>query len=352
MKVLITGANGFVGSALVEDLRARGHEIVGATRAPTENTVSVGELTGATDWGAALAGCDTVVHAAARVHQMKEQAENAEALYRETNVKGTLNLARQAVAAGVKRFVFLSSIKAMGEAGHFTEAAPCRPEDAYGRSKREAEEVLQKLSLETGLEVVILRLPLVYGPGVKGNFLNLMRLVEKGLPLPFGAVRNVRSLLYLGNLLDVIALCLNHQAARGRVFLPSDGAEVSTPQLIRAIATAMGRKAKLLPVPPSLMLTAAGMLGKGPAAARLFGDLSVDSSLLFRELTWRPPFRMDEGLKATAQWYETVCRVGNTRSEAQTFGAAPSAASISCATVFHVRNCGLASAIFCRSSAR
>ncbi len=303
MKVLVTGGNGFVGSALVENLRARGHTVVAATRSPAENAVSVGDITNATDWRAALAGCDAVVHAAARVHQMREQAENAEALYRQTNVEGTLNLARQAVAAGVRRFVFLSSIKAMGEAGHFSETTPCHPEDAYGRSKHEAEDALLKLSAATGLEVVILRLPLVYGPGVKGNFLNLMGIVKKGVPLPFGAVRNARSLLYLGNLLDVIALCLIHPAARGRVFLPSDGAEVSTSQLIRAIASAMGRKALLIPVPPSLMLAAAGMLGKGPAAARLLGDLSVDSSPLFRELGWRPPFTMEDGLKTTANWY-------------------------------------------------
>lgn len=304
MKVLVTGANGFVGSALVDYLRAREDAVIAATRAPSENAVSVGDITGATDWSAALAGCDAVVHVAARVHQMKEQAENAEALYRQTNVEGTVNLARQAVAAGVRRFVFLSSIKAMGEAGHFAEAMPCRPEDAYGRSKREAEEALLKLSVETGLEVVILRLPLVYGPGVKGNFLSLMGIVKKGLPLPFGAVRNARSLLYLGNLLDVIALCLAHPAARGRIYLPSDGAEVSTAQLIRAIASAMGRKTTLIPVPTSLMLTAAGMLGKGPAAARLLGDLSVDSSPLFRELGWRPPFTMEDGLKSTAVWYD------------------------------------------------
>ena len=304
MKVLVTGANGFVGSALVEDLRARGHAVVAATRAPSQNAVSVGDLNGATDWSAALEGCDAVIHTAARVHQMKEQAENAEALYRQTNVEATMNLARQAAAAGVRRFVFLSSIKAMGETGHFTETTPCRPEDAYGRSKREAEEALLRLSAEAGLEVVILRLPLIYGPGVKGNFLSLMRVAKKGLPLPFGAVRNARSLLYLGNLVDVIALCVNHPAAAGRVFLPSDGVKVSTPELIRGIAEAVGRKAMLLPVPTSLMLAAAGLLGKGAAAVRLFGDLSVDSSPLFRELGWRPPFGMGEGLKATARWYE------------------------------------------------
>lgn len=268
MKVLVTGANGFIGRALVQDLRGRGHEVVTATRRPASNCVGVGEIDGSTDWSAALQGCDAIVHAAARVHQMKEEAADAEALYRRTNVDGTLNLARQTAASGVRRFIFLSSIKAMGEAGHFTAETPCRPEDAYGRSKREAEEGLLQLAA-AGLEVVILRLPLVYGPGVKGNFASLMRVVEKGLPLPFGAVRNARSLLYLGNLTDVVALCLTHEAAAGRVFLPSDGVDVSTSELIRGIAKGMGRSARLLPVPPSLMMLAAGILGKGPAAARL-----------------------------------------------------------------------------------
>ncbi len=300
MKVLVTGANGFIGRALVQDLRGRGHQVVTATRRPASNCVGVGEIDGSTDWSAALQGCDAIVHAAARVHQMKEEATDAEALYRRTNVDGTLNLARQAAASGVRRFIFLSSIKAMGEAGHFTAETPCRPEDAYGRSKREAEEGLLQLAA-TGLEVVILRLPLVYGPGVKGNFASLMRVVEKGLPLPFGAVRNARSLLYLGNLTDVVALCLTHEAAAGRVFLPSDGVDVSTSELIRGIANGMGRSARLLPVPPSLMILAAGILGKGPAAARLFGDLAVDSTPLFRDLGWRPPFTMDEGVRSTAQ---------------------------------------------------
>lgn len=303
MKVLVTGANGFVGNALVENLRGRGHQVVAATRRSAGNTVGVGEIDGATDWSGALQGCDAVVHAAARVHQMKEQAAEAETLYRRTNVEGTLNLARQSASAGVRRFIFLSSIKAMGEAGHLSADARCHPEDAYGRSKLEAEEALLKLSAETGIDVVILRLPLVYGPGVKGNFLSLMRVVQKGVPLPLGSIRNRRSLLYLGNLVDIVALGLNHPAAPGRAFLPSDGSDVSTSDLIRGIAKAMGRKARLLPVPPSLMLLAAGLLGKAATAARLFGDLSVDSTPLFRDLEWRPPFRMEEGLKATAQWY-------------------------------------------------
>ena len=300
MQVLVTGANGFVGKALTEDLRARGMTVVAATRRPDDGSVAVGEMDGATDWTAALAGCDAVVHAAARVHQMQENAADAEALYRRTNVDATANLARQAAAAGARRFIFLSSVKAMGEAGHLVPDAPCRPEDAYGRSKRDAEEALLAIGAETGLEVVILRLPLVYGPGVKGNFASLMRLVARGLPLPLGAVRNRRSLVYLGNLTDAIALCLTHPQARG-VWLPSDGTPVSTSALIRAIAAAMGRSAPLIPVPPPLMLFAAGLLGKGASAARLFGDLTVDSSPMMRALGWTPPFTMAEGLKATVQ---------------------------------------------------
>lgn len=301
MKALVTGANGFVGRALVETLRARGMTVVAATRGPGEGVIAVGEIDATTDWNAALQGCDAVVHTAARVHQMKERADEAEALYRRTNVEGTLNLARQALAAGVRRFVFLSSVKAMGEAGHFTQETPCRPEDAYGRSKRDAETALQALAAETGLEAVILRLPLVYGPGVKGNFASLMRVVEKGLPLPFGAIRNARSLLFLGNLTDVIALCLAHPAAAGRVWLPSDGMNVSTPDLIRAIAGAMARRPLLIPVPKSAMVSAAGLLGKGSSAARLFGDLTVESAPLSTDLGWRPPFAMADGLRATVR---------------------------------------------------
>lgn len=300
MRVLVTGANGFVGRALVQDLRSRGYDVVAATRRPADQTIGIGEIDGATDWSLALQGCDAVVHTAARVHQMKEQAAEGENLYRQTNVEGTLNLARQAAASGVRRFVFLSSIKAMGEAGHFAADAQCLPEDAYGRSKRDAEQALLMLSDDAGLEVVILRLPLVYGPGVKGNFASLMNIVKKGLPLPLGAVRNARSMLYLGNLTDLIALCLTQQGAANRVWLPSDGAAVSTPELIRGIAGAMRRQARLVPVPPSLILSAAMLLGKGPSAARLFCDLTVDSSPLFRDLHWTPPFSMAEGLKATA----------------------------------------------------
>ncbi len=306
MKVLVTGANGFVGGALLQELRSRGHEAVAATRLPTQNSLAVGELNGTTDWTTALHGCEAVVHTAARVHQMKEQAADAERLYRGTNVEGTLNLAKQAVAAGVKRFIFLSSVKAMGEAGHFSDKTPCRPEDAYGRSKRDAEEALLKLSSETSLEVVILRLPLVYGPGVKGNFRRMLDAVARGAPLPFGRVRNQRSVLYLGNLTDLVILCLTSPSAVGTPWLPSDGDALSTPDLLREVGQALGVKARLLPVPPAAIRLAARMAGRSGVADRLLGSLAVDSTTLQERLGWYPRFTLAQGLADTVRWYRSL----------------------------------------------
>jgi len=303
MKVLITGATGFVGTALCDTLAASGYEVVPAVRSKSglPNEVVVGNLDASTDWWPVLIGCDAVVHLAARVHVMGDTAQNPLALYRATNTEATLNLARQAVEAGVKRFVFISTIKVNGE-GHdapYRETDAAAPEDAYAISKWEAEQGLQRIAADTGLEVVILRPPLVYGPGVKANFMRLMQLVQKGWPLPLASICNHRSLLYLGNFVDAIRLCVEHPDAAGQTFLLDDGEPVSTPDLVRVLACAMGRPARLLAVPVGVLALAGALLGKRAAVARLTGSLFVDSSLIRSRLGWTPPFSMEAGLAAT-----------------------------------------------------
>jgi len=307
MKTLVTGATGFVGQALLAELRARHHGVVPVVRTavPDEHAVSVGDIDGATDWHDALAGVEAVVHLAARVHVMHDTATDPLALYRATNTDATLNLARQAARAGVGRFVFVSSVKVNGEgrdAPH-RETDAAAPEDAYAISKWGAEQGLRRIARETGLEVVVLRPPLVYGPGVKANFLRLMRLVDKGWPLPLGAVENRRSLVYLGNFVDAIRLCVEHPAAAGQTFLIDDGQPVSTPELVRAVARAMGRSARLLPAPAGMLEFAGALIGKRAAVARLTGSLWVDSSLIRARLGWTPPYSMAEGLAETVRWY-------------------------------------------------
>lgn len=303
MKVMVTGATGFVGVALSAKLTASAYRIVPAVRNKSglPDEVVVGNLNISTDWRSALADCDTVVHLAARVHVMEDTAENPLALYREVNTDATLNLARQAANAGVKRFVFISTIKVNGEGREtpYREIDVPAPEDAYAISKWEAEQGLRRIAQETGLEVVILRPPLVYGPGVKANFLHLMKTVKKGWPLPLASIHNRRSLLYLGNFIDAIQLCVEHPAAAGQTFLLDDGQAVSTPDLVRAVARAMGRPARLLPVPVGALKLAGSLLGKRAAVERLTGSLCVDSSAIRTRLGWTPPFSMEAGLAAT-----------------------------------------------------
>lgn len=302
-RVLVTGATGFVGRALCEQLIAAGHEVIPAVRfrAGLPNESVVGDIGSSTDWRLALVGCDAVVHLAARVHMMQDNAHDSLALYREINTEATLNLARQAAEAGVKRFVFISSIKVNGEGGDaaYREFDVPVPADAYAISKWEAEQGLRRIARETGLEVVILRPPLVYGPGVKANFLRLMQWVQKGWPLPLGAIRNRRSLLYLGNFVDAIRLCVEHPDAAGQTFLLDDGEPVSTPELVRAIARAMGRPARLLAVPVGGLGMAGALRGKRAAVARLTGSLYVDDSAIRSRLGWVPPYSMEAGLAAT-----------------------------------------------------
>jgi UDP-glucose 4-epimerase len=310
MKVLITGVNGFVGNALWRRLDAEpGIQAVGSVRSPEAarrhpQWSAVGELAATTDWSALVAGVDVVVHTAARVHVLDDAAADPLAEFQRVNVQGTLRLARQAQAAGVGRFVFVSSVKVNGESTPggrpFTADDRPAPLDAYGVSKHEAERALRELASQTGMELVIVRPPLVYGPGVKANFASMMRWLGRGMPLPLGAVNNRRSLVALDNLVDLLVTCLRHPAAAGQTFLVSDGEDVSTTQLLRRMGAALGRPARLLPVPPSWLEWGAARIGKGDVARRLCGSLQVDITKTRDLLGWRPPLSLDEGLKKAA----------------------------------------------------
>ncbi|TCD46870.1 SDR family oxidoreductase [Chlorobium sp. N1] len=306
--ILVTGANGLLGKGLCEHLAASGYSLIRAVRGQTgPGQVPVGAIGSATNWAPVLnCGVDAVVHLAAKVHEMQAEDDRARAEYREVNTEGTLHLARQCAERGVGRFVFLSTVKVMGEGGVAAYRADdeAQPHGAYAGSKWEAEKGLREIAARTGMEVVVLRPPLVYGPGVKANFLRLMQLVERGVPLPFGAVRNGRSFVFSGNLIDAVALCLTHPDAAGKVYLVSDGEAISIPELIRRMGVAFGRNDCVqLPVPVGLMQFVGGVFGMGAALERLTGSFSVDSSTIRTELGWVPPYSMQEGLEITAKWY-------------------------------------------------
>jgi UDP-glucose 4-epimerase len=259
-------------------------------------------------WQASLAGVDVVIHSAARVHVMNDSESDPLAAFRKVNVDGTLNLARQAVAAGVRRFVFVSSIKVNGEATELGQ--PYRaddvpaPGDPYGVSKMEAEQGLRELAAQTGLEVVVIRPVLVYGPGVKANFMTMMRWLDKGVPLPFGAIDNRRSLVALDNLVDLVATCVTHPAAANQTFLVSDGEDLSTTGLLRRMAQALDKSARLLPVPAWMLRAGASLLGKSALSQRLCGSLQVDISKTRELLAWQPPVSVDVAMRATAKHYQ------------------------------------------------
>lgn len=258
------------------------------------------------NWFDALRGIDVVVHLAARVHVMKDAVHDPLVAFRQVNVTGTVALARAAAGRGVKRFVFLSSIKVNGEQtteNPFRETDPPHPQDPYAVSKWEAEQALMRISAETGMEVAILRPPLVYGPRVRANFLRLLRWVDQGVPLPLAAVRNRRSMIYLGNLVDAIVTCIEHPAVAGRTYLLSDGEDVSTPDLIRRIAVALGRTPRLWPLPVGGLRALGALTGKGAEIDRLLQSLQVDSGRFHREAGWQPPFTLSQGVGQTVDWY-------------------------------------------------
>ena len=307
MKVLLTGATGFVGGRLALGLRdAANIDLSCAVREPGRapswgKEFVVSGLDSAADWSEALQDQELVIHAAARAHVMQEQTDDPLTEYRKVNVEGTLNLARQAAEAGVRRFIFLSSIKVNGESTppnqpYLADSEPA-PEDAYGISKHEAERGLQDIGRETGMELVVIRPPLVYGPGVKGNFASMIKLVERGVPLPFGSVHNRRSLVALDNLVDLVITCTGHPAAANETFLVSDGRDLSTTELLRGVGDAMGKSTRLFPVPPGLLMFAATVLGRKAMAQRLLGSLQVDILKAQELLGWRPPVSVEEGLR-------------------------------------------------------
>jgi nucleoside-diphosphate-sugar epimerase len=309
VKILVTGAGGFAGRALCRHLARMGHEPVAAVRGNTADvppdSVLVPDIGPDTDWRAALHGIDTVVHLAARVHVDAESAADPLAEYRRVNVAGTRRLAQAALDAGVRRIVLLSSVKVHGDcaARPLTETDAPDPQDAYAISKLEAERALVEIADTGQLEWVILRPPLVYGPGVKANFLRLLQAVARGAPLPLAAIHNRRSLLFVENLVDAIAACSTHAAASGRVFLVSDGEEVSTPDLVRRLADALHVKARLFAVPPELLMLAGALVGRREAMQRLTGSLVVNAAAIREQIGWVPPFDLDAGLQATARWF-------------------------------------------------
>lgn len=311
-RILVTGGAGFVGGAVLRAISGQsGLEGVAAVRkvAAAHNLVpgqfvAVGNVDAHTNWRLALHGADTVIHTAARVHVMNDQSADPLTEFRKVNVAGTLNLARQAAAAGVKRFVFVSSVKVNGEftlPGQPFKADDTHiPNDPYGLSKYEAEQGLRAIAAETGLEVVIVRPPLVYGPGVKANFAAMVRWLRRGVPLPLGAVvNNRRSLVALDNLVDFLLVCATHPAAANQTFLVSDGDDLSTTDLLRRIEQALGKPARLAPVPVGLLRLAAAALGRAGVAQRLLGSLQVDIAKNKQLLGWMPPVSVDEALRKT-----------------------------------------------------
>ncbi|MFC1844180.1 UDP-glucose 4-epimerase family protein [Thermodesulfobacteriota bacterium] len=341
MKVLVTGATGFVGYTLCCSLIVQGHKVHGSIRCdstllPLKNNcvcektieyINVGTIGATTNWSEALQDTETVVHLAARVHVMQDKSSNPLAFFREVNTAGTERLARESAKAGVRRFVYLSSIKVNGEetglqtedsglraedlglsrtnaAPSFSETDIPSPQDPYAISKWEAEQALHAISKETGMEVVIIRSPLVYGPGVKANFLKMMQWINRGLPLPLGAINNKRSLVALDNLVDLIITCIDHPAAANQTFLAGDGEDLSTTELLLRIGKALGKPARLLPVPEKLLKIGLNAVCKKDLAQRLCGSLQVDISKARNVLGWEPPLSVDEGLKKTVEWYK------------------------------------------------
>lgn len=311
-RVLLTGATGFVGRAIRARLSDDSRYVVrsayrGAKKVNlTGESIEVGDIDGNTDWSHALDGVDFVIHAAARVHVMNSGADEIDA-YRSVNREGTLALARQAAAAGAKRMVFLSSAKVNGEMTDpgrpFRADDKPKPEDPYAISKYEAETGLGKIAAETGMEVVIVRPPLVYGPGVGANFLKLIRLVDSGVPLPFGSIDNRRSLVAVGNLADLIVHCLSAEGASGQTFLAGDGEDLSTPDLVRRIAHHLGRPPRLLPVPAGMLKMAGMLTGRSVQVQRLLGSFQIDIEKTRDMLDWQPPVTGNEAMAETVSWF-------------------------------------------------
>jgi len=310
-RVLVTGATGFVGQTLCQLLARSGYVVRAALRDDrsmpdyiSEKAV-VGDIATTTDWGTSLRGVDVVLHLAARVHVLHDSSANSD-FYGETNARGTEHLANSSAEAGVRRFAYLSSVKVNGEEtiGHaYTSHDQPHPQDAYGTSKWLAENHVIGIASRTGMEAVIVRSPLVYGPGVRANFLRLLRWVDKEWPLPLGAIENRRSLVSVWNLCDLLVLLLKHPHAPGRIWMVSDGEDLSTPELVQRLGKAMSRRVRLMPVPVGLLRLIGGLIGQKAEMARLCGSLVVDIESTRRELEWAPPVKLDDGLARTVAAY-------------------------------------------------
>lgn len=312
---LVTGATGFVGRAVCAELLRRGWRVRAALRSAARGapegceTAPVGDLSGDPDWRPALEGVGVVIHLAARVHELRGAGERA---YHQVNCVATEKLARAAVRAGARRLVFLSSIKVNGERTSAREPFRFddqpRPEDAYARSKLEAERALAATAKSSGIEVAIVRSPLVYGEGVGANFRRLVRLVDARVPLPFASIRNRRSLIYVGNLAQLIVLCSAHVGAAGRTLLAADGEDLSTPELVARIGRSLGRAPMQFPLPVAVLRLLAAAAGRSAEISRLTESLLVDAGETRRCLDWRPAFSVDEGLRGTVNWYRSLSR--------------------------------------------
>ncbi|GEM80862.1 UDP-glucose 4-epimerase family protein [Vibrio superstes] len=311
MRVFVTGASGFVGHRFCQMAKCIGHDVTAQYRSICTDRITkdftVTGIDSKTDWSGAFKQIDCIVHCAARVHQMNETKAQSRAHYHEVNALGTINLARQAAEQGVKRFVFLSSIKVNGESTlegqkFLPEIAP-KPADAYGASKWDAEVGLRKVAEETGLEVVIIRPPLVYGPGVKANFHSLLQWIDKGIPLPLGAINNKRSMVHLDNLVDLMLICCSNPRAAGNVFMVSDDNDVSTSELLKQVAHSMKKPNRMIPIPETWLKFASSVLGKKDVGQRLCSSLQVDLSSTKRALDWTPPVPFERGIQETVDAY-------------------------------------------------
>lgn len=308
---LVTGASGFVGSHLMEEMTRRGLPVRGVTRETAPGLTTIPSYGPTMDWSNCLEGVDTVVHLAARVHVMRETASDPLSLFREANVTATINLARQAAAAGIRRFVFVSSIKVNGERTEpgkpFTADDPPDPQDPYGISKAEAEAALIALGRETGMEITIIRPPLVYGPGVRGNFRSLMKWAARGMPSVFAAVKNKRSFVHVESLCDLLILVLNHPGASNQVFLVSDGEDLSTHELLERLALAAGRRPRSIPISVALVRGMGVLFGRQPVVARLTENLQVDITKTHQLLEWKPSSPRTAGELRLAQGLVEDC---------------------------------------------
>jgi nucleoside-diphosphate-sugar epimerase len=308
--VLVTGATGFVGTDFCRRIQASGWQVRAALRSPCRlpegiQAIEVGEIGPETNWDRALKGVDAVVHLGARVHVMQEVVADPITLFRRVNAAGTARLASEAARAGVRRLVFVSSIKVNGEGRWepYSEADRAAPQDAYAVSKWEAELALEEIGRVTGMEWVILRVPLVYGPGVRGNFLRLLRLIQRGVPIPVGSGRNLRSLLFVGNLSDALCACLSVSRVANQTLLLSDGDDCSVTELTQSLALAMQRSIRILPVPIAWLRAVGRVTGRSAEVGRLIDPLRVDSTRSRELLGWRPPYTLEQGLTQTADWF-------------------------------------------------